>query len=221
MKLYIVPGSPNCRRVQAVAHELSAPVETVIIDFAKGEHKRPEYLAINPNGLVPSLTDGDLRLWESTAIMQYLADVRGETSLFPREPARRADVVRWLCWDLAHFGRALGLVLFERLFKPFMGAQPDESIAARGLEQLQPYAALLDAHLGRRPFVTGNTLTLADYSLACQLPLADFGRVDLGPYPNIRAWLARLDEREAWRATAMPPAMKETLERLAQAHPPR
>ena len=221
MKLYIVPGSPNCRKVQAVVHELSVPVETVVVDFTKGEHKGREYLAINPNGLVPSLTDGDLRLWESNAIMQYLADAHGETSLFPRDPARRADVVRWQCWELAHFGRALGTVLLERLFKPLMGAEPDESIATRGLEQLRPLAALLDAHLAGRPFVAGGAITLADYSLGCQLPLADLGRVDLGPYAHIRAWLGRLDERAAWRATATPVAMRQALEQVTRALQPR
>lgn len=213
MRLYIVPGSPNCRKVQAVVHELSLRVETVLVDFASGEHRRPDYLALNPNGLVPTLIDGDLRLWESTAIMQYLADVHGETTLFPRDPARRADVVRWQCWELAHFGRLLGAALYERLFKPLMGMPAAEPAALRALEQLQPFAALLDAQLGERPFVTGSQVTLADYSIGAQLPLARLGRVDLAPYPHIRAWLGRLEEREAWRAAATPPAMVEALRR--------
>lgn len=214
MKLYIVPGSPNCRKVQAVVHELRSPVETVVLDFSKGEHKSRDYLAINPNGLVPSLVDGDLRLWESNAIMQYLADRRGETPLFPREPARRADVVRWQCWGLAHFGRLLGTMLFERLFKPLMGGAPDEAVAERALEQFRPLAQMLDEHLARRPFVAGGEVTLADYSLASPLPLAELGRVDLAPYPYVRAWLGRLDEREAWRASAPPAPLLEALARV-------
>jgi glutathione S-transferase len=216
MKFYIVPGSPNCRKVQAVVHELHLPVETVVLDFAQGEHKSGDFLAVNPNGLVPALVDGDLRLWESNAIMQYLADRAGETPLFPREPARRADVVRWQCWELAHFGRALGAVLFERLFKPMMGGKPDEAVAASALGQFRPLAALLDAHLAGRPFVAGGTVTLADYSLGCLLPLAKFGHVDLGPYPNVRAWLGRLDEREAWRASATPAPMLEALGQMTE-----
>lgn len=86
MLLCVVPGSPNCRKVQAVVNGLSAPVEIVLVDFASGAHKRPDYLVVSPNGLVPSLVDGDLRLWESTAIMQYLADLHGETTLFPKDP---------------------------------------------------------------------------------------------------------------------------------------
>jgi glutathione S-transferase len=211
MRLYHVPGSPNCRKVQAVVHELSVPVETVVVDFASGEHKQAAYLAVNPNGLVPALVDGDLRLWESTAIMQYLADAQGATTLFPRDRARRADIVRWQCWEGAHFGRWLGVALYERLFKPLMGMPGDEVAARHALEQLRPFAAVLDADLVGRSFVTGSSVTLADYSLAAQLPLASLGGVDLSPYPQIRAWLARLDDQEAWRRAATPPAMLEAL----------
>jgi glutathione S-transferase len=218
MRLYLVPGSPNCRKVQAVVHELSVPVETVVVDFASGEHKQAAYLAVNPNGLVPALVDGDLRLWESTAIMQYLADAQGSTTLFPRDRARRADIVRWQCWELAHFGRWLGAALYERLFKPLMGMQGDEAAARHALEQLRPFAAVLDAQLVGRSFVTGSSVTLADYSLAAQLPLASLGRVDLSSYPQIRAWLARLDDHEAWRAAATPPAMLEALRHATAAH---
>lgn len=213
MRLYIVPGSPNCRKVQAVVHELSAEVEIAIVDFSRGEHKGPEYLEKNPNGLVPALVDGDLRLWESTAIMQYLADAGAETPLFPRDRARRADVVRWQCWELAHFGRLLGAALYERLFKPLMGMPGDEALAEQALAQWRPLAKILDAQLAKRAFVTGSAVTLADYSIAAQLPLAQLGRVDLGPYPDVRAWLARLDERAAWRAAATPPEMVAALER--------
>jgi glutathione S-transferase len=151
--------------------------------------------------------------------MQYLADEHGDTPLFPRDPARRADVVRWQCWELAHFGRLLGAALYERLFKPLMGAPGDEAAARAALDQLRPFAAVLDAQLTGRAFVTGAALTLADYSIAALLPLARLGRVDLGPYPQVRAWLARLDEREAWRATATPAAMIAALERATAGYP--
>jgi glutathione S-transferase len=213
MRLHIVPGSPNCRKVQAVVHELSIRPEIVVIDFAKGEHKQPDYLRINPNGLVPSLVDGDLRLWESTAIMQYVADLHGETPLFPRDPKLRADVVRWQSWELAHFGRVLGVALYERLFKPLMGMRGDEGVAQRALEELRPLLGILNAQLEGRAFVTGSHVTLADYSLAAELPLAKLGRVDLSPYPSVRAWLGRLDEREAWRAAATPAPMLQAIER--------
>jgi glutathione S-transferase len=98
-----------------------------------------------------------------------------------------------------------------------MGLQGDVAAARHALEQFRPLAGILDAHLEGRAFVTGGVVTLADYSLAAQLPLAGLGRVDLSPYPRIRAWLARLDEREAWRSAATPPAMVEALRRATAA----
>lgn len=218
MRLYIAPGSPNCRKVEAVVRELSSDIAIEVVDFASGGHKRPAYLEKNPNGLVPTLVDGDLRLWESTAIMQYLADKHGDTSLFPRDPAQRADVVRWQCWELAHFGRLLGAALYARLFKPLMGAPSDEVAAQAALAQLRPFADVLEAQLVARTFVTGASVTLADYSIAALLSLARLGRVDLGPYPHVRAWLARLDERPAWRATATPPPMIAAMEQATAAY---
>lgn len=213
-RLHIVPGSPNCRKVQAVVHHLGLRVETVLVNFDAGEHKSPGYLERNPNGLVPTLVDGDFTLWESNAIVQYLADGARDDRLFPRAPKRRADVVRWQCWELAHFGRWLGVILFERLFKPLFGGTADDAVAAAALEQFAGFAATLDRQLAGRRFVTGDSLTIADYCLASQLPMTSLGRVDLTPYGNIVAWMERIDQQEAWRASA-PPA--EMLAALAKA----
>jgi glutathione S-transferase len=221
MQLHLVPGSPNCRKVQAVVAELGLDreIEFVFIDFDAGAHKAPDYLELNPNGVVPTLVDGDLRLWESNAIMQYLADRfrdRGGDALLPAEAGARADVVRWQFWESAHFGRHLGSTLFERLFKPLMGGLPEFEVAAAGLEAWRPLASLLGAHLEGRAYVGGDRPTLADYTLACQLPIAHLGGVDLSPYPTLVAWLARLDEQPAWQAAATPPAMLEALEQATR-----
>src|SRR5688572_23984154 len=90
MKLYTVVGSPNCRKVEAVINHLSLTLEREYLDFFTGDLRQPAYLALNPNGMVPTLIDGDMKLSESTAIMQYLADkataAGGSDALFPRDP---------------------------------------------------------------------------------------------------------------------------------------
>jgi glutathione S-transferase len=215
MQLHLVYGSPNCRKAQAVVAELGIPLEPIEVDFQSGQHKQPDYLRLNPNGLVPLLVDGDFRLWESNAIMQYLADRSGDTPLFPHDRRARADIVRWQFWEAAHFGRHLGAVLFERIFKPLMGGEPDEQRAAEGMEAFTPCAQILDAQLKQTGFVVGERPTLADYTLACQLPHAQLGRVDLSAYPGIGEWLARLDATEAWRATTTPAPMQEALQAAA------
>src|SRR4051812_13934411 len=128
MKLYYNPLSPNVRRVRLTAAVLGIELEEKKLDFAKGEHKNPEYLELNPNGAVPTLVDGDFVLTESRSIMQYLASKKPESALLPRDEAGRADVTRWQFWDAAHFAPQLGAVAFEKMFKPMMGlGEPNDA----------------------------------------------------------------------------------------------
>jgi glutathione S-transferase len=103
MKLYHFPPSPNSRRVQLTAAHLGLLLDGQVVDITKGENRAPEYLALNPNGLTPTLVDGDLVLWESRAIVQYLASKKPEAGLLGRNELERVDVVRWQCWDAGHF----------------------------------------------------------------------------------------------------------------------
>jgi len=103
--------------------------------------------------------------------------------------------------------------MLERLFKPLMGAVPDDAVARGALARLAPFHDILERQLAPRPFVTGREVTLADYSLASQLPEAlRFGVVDLAPYPSVRRWLERMEALPAWQATAMPEPMVAAIE---------
>src|SRR5690242_13589624 len=119
MDFYTNPLSPNCRKVDAVAKQLGLELNYKIIDVRKGEHRTPAYLAINPNGKVPALVDGDIKLWESNAIQCYLA-AKLDTEMWPKSPLRY-DILRWQAWELAHFGLAARSVTFERLIKRLLG----------------------------------------------------------------------------------------------------
>ena len=121
MRLHTFVGSPNGRKVEAVINHLDLTVEIDYRDIFEGGLGAPDYLALNPNAMAPTLVDGSFVLWESTAIMQYLADKVGGEALFPRDPRRRADIVRWQCWELAHFNRAFGTIVLEVLVNPNLG----------------------------------------------------------------------------------------------------
>jgi glutathione S-transferase len=201
MKLFQFPLSPNCQKVVALSREVNIPLELVNLEVFKGATKTPEFLAKNPNGKIPVLEDDGLLLWESNAILGYVAAKADRTDLAPTAPRERADVDRWLHWQAAHFSQAVGKVAFERIVKKLAGwGPPDEAVIAKGTEEFAAYAKVLDASLAGREFLCGR-LTIADFSVATYAANTESCGLDLGPYPNARKWLGRMLARESVRST--------------------
>lgn len=206
MKLYFHPLSGNSRRVLLVAAHLDVPLERVVVDLTKGEQRGASHLSINPNGRVPVLEDDGFLLWESRAIMQYLAEKTPGQTLLPTDPRGRADVSRWLYWCAAHMAPANTILVVENFVKSLAGQPPDPAEVARGTALFAQYAPVLDAHLAGRTWVAQERLTLADFSLAASFALAGPARLPIGDYANLRAWLGRVQELDAWKRTAPPRA---------------
>ena len=208
MKLYVVYGSPNCRKTQAVVNFLGLNVEIIGLDFAGGELKKPEFLSINPNAKTPALQDGSFKLWESNAIMQYLCSKTPDNKLFPDDAVVRADIVRWQFWELAHFSRAAGTFLFENVLKPrLMNKQPDAGRLQEAANLFHSFAPVLDQQLESRRFVIGDDITLADFSLGSTLGFAAAASIPWDSFENIQAWYQRLDQMPAWKSCAPPPGI--------------
>jgi glutathione S-transferase len=202
MKLYHNPMSPNVRRVRLTAAVLGIELEEKKLDFAKGEHKNPEYLALNPNGAVPTLVDGDFVLTESRAIMQYLAAQKPESGLLPRDEKARADVARWQFWDASHFSPNAASVAFERVFKGMMGiGDPDPRKIEEGLSSFRRFAAVLNKRLDGKQYLVGSALTLADLTIASSLMYATQADLPLGEFPNVQAWMSRITALDGWKKT--------------------
>jgi glutathione S-transferase len=202
MKLYMNSMSPNVRRVRLTAAVLGLHLEEENLDFAKGEQKKPEFLALNPNGAVPTLVDGDFVLTESRAIMQYLASKKPESGLLPRDEQARADVTRWQFWDSSHFSPQLGTLAFQRVLKPMMGmGGPDAGKVEEALTNFRRFAAVLNKRLDDKQYVVGDSVTLADLTLASSLMYAKQTDVPLAEFPNIQAWFSRISNMDAWRKT--------------------
>src|SRR5205823_11038710 len=104
-ELYVFPPSPRAFKVMAFANYLGIEPTLHMLDLIKGEQKSPQYAALNPNMRMPTLKDGDYVLWESNAILQYLAAKRPQSGLLPTDEKARLDVTRWQFWDLAHWIR--------------------------------------------------------------------------------------------------------------------
>ena len=150
--LHVFPFSPRAFKVLAVAEHLGLDYEKKMVDLGKGEQKTPEFSALNPNQRMPVMEDGDFVLWESGAIMQYLALKKPEAGLLPTEPRRLADVTRWQCWDLAHWEAACAIFIFENAVKAlFKLGEPDPAEIAKGEERFYRAAGVLNGHLkGKR-----------------------------------------------------------------------
>lgn len=197
MKLYYFE-TINGKKACAVARHLALPVEFIRIDLAKGEQKSPDYLAINPNGKIPALTDGDLKLWEADAIMCHLARVAG-SDLWPADE-RAVEVMRWLSWNTAHFTRHAGTLYFEHLVKPRFGlGEQNQNAITEATGFVLQFGRVLDDHLRGRKFLLGDTLTIADFSVAVTVPYADKAHIPLEGFTEILRWHDRLNELPAWR----------------------
>src|SRR5258706_13858844 len=134
MKLYGFPPSPNTRKVQAVAAHLAIPLEFEFVDITKGQSRTPEFLAINPGGRTPVLVDGAFKLWESNAIMQYLAGKK-KNDLWPEDYKIRADIARWQFWQIAHWHEGCGVFLWENLVKKLLLGADGDPVALKKAEE--------------------------------------------------------------------------------------
>jgi glutathione S-transferase len=201
MKLYQHPFSPNCQKVVALAHEVGVPLELAAVEIFKGGARSPAMLAMNPNGKVPILQDGDFVLWESRAMLSYIAGKAGRVDLAPTTPRERADVDRWTAWQGAHFGAAIRKVAFERVVKKLVGqGAPDEAVVKAGVAEFAVTASVLEQSLGAKEYLCG-PLTIADFDLAPYAALAADCGLGLDPYPKAKAWLGRMVARDSMKKT--------------------
>jgi glutathione S-transferase len=201
MRLYYHPLSSNSRRVLLAATHMELQLDLVLVDLLKGEHKTPDYLQLNPNGKVPLLDDGGFHLWESHAIMQYLADKTPGQCLYPKEIQARADVNRWLFWSAYHFTPAVGMISRERVSKKMVGglSGPDEAEIKRGEALLITAAQMLDTHLAGKQWIAQDKLTLADLAIASPLMHTVSAALPITGYDNLQQWFSGVQALDAWK----------------------
>ncbi|HEY6621700.1 MAG TPA: glutathione S-transferase family protein [Steroidobacteraceae bacterium] len=188
----------SAARACAVAKYLNAPVSYVYLDFARRDQQKAEYLAINPNGKVPTLVKDDRITWESDAVICQISEDMG-ADLWPHD-ARQIEITRWFSWNQQHFTRAGGALYFENIVKKRFGiGAPDMNVVEEALGEFRRWAAVLNEHLKGRTWLVGDSITVADFSVAMVLPYADEARLPLGEFANICRWHERMNEIESWR----------------------
>lgn len=181
---------------------LGLPIELEVVDIATGAGQKPDYLSINPNGKVPTLVDGDMVLWESHAIMAYLADKTPGNKLYPTDLAARAHVNQWLFWVSSHFSSSTGMLVFQNFLKGMMGkGAPDPSIVGLAEAEFTRCCKVLDAHFAKNKYLCGDAMSLADVSLCAPLMYIGPGKLPVAGHESLNAWCARMQDTDAWKQT--------------------
>ena len=186
IKLYRHPLSGHAHRVELLLSLLKLPTELVFVDLANGAHKKPEFLAINAFGQVPVIDDNGPLLSDSNAILVYLAKTYGKGAWLAEEPLAAARIQRWL--SVAAGQLAYGPAS-ARLITVFGAPLNAEDVLARSHALLK----VMDSELAAAPFLAGNSATIADVANYTYIAHAPEGNVSLEAYPNVRAWLQRVE----------------------------
>lgn len=176
--------------------ETGVDYEQMPMNMREGEHKSPEFLKLNPNGKVPVLIDGDLVLWESMAITQYLAD-KYKPELICQTPEGRALSQKWSFWSILELQPPLVDLLIQTMFVPEERRDLDKIEKAKALVPAK--LKILDQHLKNSPYIAGDYFTVADINAASTAVICNHVKIDLKPYPNICAWLQKIEQRPGYQ----------------------
>ncbi len=191
MKLYEF-GPTRSIRVRWTLQELGVDFDAISVNLAAGEHRRPEFLKLNPAGKIPVFIDGDLVLTESVAIVRYLAEKYPDRGLLPTSLRDRAEVDRWLLFTATELEQPLWRITRHRSLYPVHERIPaDVALASREFKEM---AALAEQHLRGRQFVVGDRVSIADFVLAYTLDWANEIGL-LGDCPELRAYIERMYSR--------------------------
>ena len=195
-------NSVNVQKVLWCCEELGFEYDRVDAGGAFGIVDTPEYRRLNPNGLVPTIDDNGFVLWESNAIVRYLA-AKQPSSLWPSDPRMRAEADQWMDWSHTTFLPAIRAGFLGLIRTP--PEQRDEAAIGNSLRATAATLELVDDHLESRSFLAGSEFTVGDIALGCgiwrwmAMPIERPGR------PNVERWFKRLEQRPAYRKIVMSP----------------
>ena len=198
MKIYWIKAQAP-RRVLALVKHLGLKAELIEVDAKAGGLKTPAFAALNPNMKAPVLVDGDLALWEASAIMAHLC-IKAGSDLWPaNNPAEQVEVLRWLSWTDSHWSPAVGPFYFEHIVKATFGiGTPDSGALKAKVADLTRYAKVLDAHLAGRSYLACGRLTIADFQCASMAAYWRESEMPFAAFPNLVRWLDGLARIPAW-----------------------
>jgi glutathione S-transferase len=203
MKLYARRTSSNCQKVLWFLAEIGLEYEFIATGGDAGGLDTAEYHAINPNRTVPTLLDGDLPIWESHAILRYLAAAHAPGEYWPADPAERSQIDRWMDWSQAQFDPSFMALFWGYWRTP--EADRNDGMNRAHVDRCRRYLAILDAELRGHAYVVGERLSLADIPVGSLM--YRYANLDVtdGLPRHVARWYAALTERAAFRTHVMLP----------------
>jgi glutathione S-transferase len=185
-------NSVNVKKVLWAAEELGLQYQRIDAGLQYGVNRTPEYLAMNPTGLVPTIRDGDFVLWESHTIVRYLAAKHGAGTLCPGDLRERADAERWMDWAFT-FQAAMRNVFWGLVRTP--PEKRDLKAIEEGRARSAELLAIPERVLAGRAFMAGERFTMGDIPLGCEVQRWMRVPMERPSFPNVEAWFARLRQR--------------------------
>jgi glutathione S-transferase len=197
LKLYYHPLSTYSRRVRIALREKGIAAELVPVDMAKGAHRAPDYLALNPYGRVPTLVEDGFVLYESTAILDYLETTHPSPPLLPADARGRALAAMYVKLCDLQMTRQTGTIIFPKRFLP--RERWDEGAMAQAKKEIERHLAIVERQLGGKDWMVGDGYGLVE---VCYTPFVEFlPLMEITPPPGVAAWSARMLERPSARET--------------------
>lgn len=193
------PAGTSAGRCYWTLEEIGLSYEVAPFSFKDGDHRKPDFLALNPNGKVPVLRDGDHVLWESMAINQYLAETY-KPELLGKDTMDKVHISKWSFWALADYQTPIINVFIQKVFVP--EDRRDQAVIEKGIKKVGPMNKLLNEHLNGRNHLIGDDFTLADLNVASVAKINRAIGIDLGEYPHLETWLNKVLERPAAQRVA-------------------
>ena len=189
-------NSVNVKKALWAAEELGLKYERIDAGMQFGVNKTPEYLEMNPTGLVPTIEDDGFVLWESHTIVRYLAAKHGAGTLCPADLRARADAERWMDWAITFQG-AMRNVFWGLIRTP--PEKRDPKAIEEGRQKSAELLAIPEALFARNKYVLGDSFSMGDIPLGCEVQRWMRVPIERPPFPNVEAWFGRLCERPAFR----------------------
>ncbi|PHM74647.1 glutathione S-transferase family protein [Xenorhabdus kozodoii] len=194
-------NSSNVKKVLWCLEELNVPYQQIDVGGKFGKLRDPEYLRMNPNAVIPCLQEDDFILWESNAIVRYIAAKFGKDSLYPADLRARASVEKWMDWVGCNLFPPIRQFLISFVRTP--ADQRDPKVIAQSLAEIEKLLKIVDETLSNQQYLSGDKLGMADIALAPLVYLWLNVEIARPSLPNLERWYQLLAERPAFKKIVM------------------